>query len=150
MNANPALLSCLSQVVAMMLTMAILPRMRMTSLFGAGMLVTAIAIVNIYFWDSSLFFSLPEQVNQRSLVLLLVNGGIFWVLVKVLPGVEIDGLLPAILAPLVFTVLTVLVKHYAPLVDWAEVSERAATLLHELSQSLKVYFQGGERTGPAV
>ena len=43
---------------------------------------------------------------------MLINGVLFWVLVKVLPGIEIQGILPAVLAPVTYTVLTVLIQTY--------------------------------------
>src|SRR5688572_8919198 len=91
------------QVIAMMITALLIPRLRITSLLGALGIVAALAAFNATLWDSALFSAIPQAATVEALVLLIVNGVIFFVLTKVIPGIEVRGVLPALVAPLVFT-----------------------------------------------
>lgn len=106
------------QSVAMLITAILIPRLRITSIFGATGMVIALALVNAKLWDAALFLQIPNQFTYQAGLLLFSNGVIFWVLVKLLPGIEIDGFLPALAAPLVFTVSSLVIAQYAPMVDW--------------------------------
>ena len=116
----------LLQTVAMMITALLIPRMRITSIFGALGIVMALALVNTTIWSGALFFAVPDAPTAQALVLVLANGAIFWILCKLLPGIEIQGILPAVAAPVVFTFVSVLVARYAADVDWDEVGRTAA------------------------
>src|SRR3990172_11967686 len=91
------------QTGAMMLTALLIPKLRITSLLGASLTVLALGLLNATLWDAALFFQIPHAFSTQALVLLAANGAIFWILVKILPGIEIDGVLPALAAPIVFT-----------------------------------------------
>jgi len=125
--------------VAMLLTALIIPRLRITSIFGAVLTVFALVVVNSTVWNAALFFELPNSMTTRTVLLLLSNGVIFWLLVKILPGIEVDGFLPAVAAPIIFTLLTVAIDSRGPgpalAGGIAFVSETAATLTSK--------FQGG-------
>ena len=71
------------------------------------------------------------------LLLVGINGLIFWVLVKLLPGIEVDGFLPALLAPVVFSVLNVLVFTYGRQIDWGAVFEFTVKFF----EAAKAYFK---------
>jgi len=90
-----------------------------TSIFGPILMAIGISVVNHFFWDSTLFHSLPENITTQTFTLLFVNGVFFWLLVKVLPGIEVVGLFPAIAGPIVFTVVATLVKQYGGEIDWS-------------------------------
>ena len=114
------------QTAAMMLTAAVIPRMRITSIFGALGIVLALALVNATLWDTALFFSVPSSFSRHALTLLAANGILFWVLVKLLPGIEIDGFAPAFVAPVVFTALSLAVSAYGRDLDVIELAKRGA------------------------
>ncbi|MCB0329207.1 MAG: phage holin family protein [Bdellovibrionales bacterium] len=109
------------QAVAMTLTAVVIPGFKVTSIFGPFLAVLAIAFINAHVWSAALFFQLPDSITVQAGLLLLVNGAIFWILVKLLPGIEIKGVLPAIAAPVVFTVLTIFVEIYGKEIDWSVV-----------------------------
>jgi uncharacterized membrane protein YvlD (DUF360 family) len=117
------------QTLAMMVTAALIPRMRITSLFGALGIVLALALVNATVWDTALFFSVPSSFSRHALTLLAANGLLFWVLVKALPGIEIDGFAPAFVAPVVFTALSLLISAYGRDVDVMELGKQAIDMV---------------------
>ena len=103
------------QTAAMGLTAALLPKLRITGPLGALLTVAALALMNATVWDAGLFASLPGSFSTQTLGLLLANGVLFWVLVKLLPGIEVDGFLPALAAPVIYTGLSVLISQYGDL-----------------------------------
>lgn len=127
------------QTIAMSLTAWVLPKLKITSIFGALLTVVALSFINAHVWDTLLFMSIPSSLSMQSLVLLITNAVIFWVLVKLLPGIEIEGILTALIAPIVFTVFSLLISHYAKDIDWVQL----ATLLFEKLQELKSSLQSG-------
>ena len=131
----------LLQTVAMILTALLVPRLRITGITGALMTVVGIALVNAYLWDTALFFELPESLSLRAALLFVTNGMIFWLLVKLLPGIEVDGLLPALVAPVVFTCCSVFIATYAHQVNWQEVFAVTERTVETVFSALKSYFE---------
>lgn len=111
------------QSVAMAITVFLLPRVTVTGISGPILMVLGITVVNAFLWDAALFFSLPDTLSAHSVIVLLANGFMFWLLAKLLPGIEIEGFLPAIVAPVLFSVTSVLAQRYATTVDWPHVAE---------------------------
>lgn len=134
------------QAVAMALTAAVIPKLRVTSIAGPVLAVVALAFLNTHIWSAALFFQVPNSLTTQTGLLVIVNGVIFWILVKLLPGIEVDGVLPALVAPIVFTVLSVVVERYGTQVDWYKL---AAQLLEFVGQ-LKDYFMAPEASAPPV
>lgn len=132
------------QTVAMMVTALLIPRMRITSIFGALGIVLALGLVNATLWDTALFFSVPSSFSSQALTLLLANGVLFWVLVKLLPGIEIEGFAPAIVAPVVFTALSLVISAYGRDLDLLDLGRKGAAAVTQVRDQL----QGeGERAG---
>jgi putative membrane protein len=125
------------QTVAMMVTALLIPRMRITSLFGALGIVLALGLVNATVWDTALFFSVPSSFSQQALTLLASNGLLFWILVKLLPGIEIEGFGPALVAPVVFTALSLAISTYGRDLDLMDAGRRAATLVSDIRDRLQ-------------
>ena len=125
------------QTVAMMVTCFLIPRLRVKGPIPALMTVVVLAFINSHIWSAALFFKIPDTVTHQTLVLLLSNGVIFWLVVKLLPGIEIDGILPALAAPVVFTVCSVLIGTYGSQVDWAKVWEQSSRQVTEFRKSLE-------------
>ncbi|MFQ5478768.1 MAG: phage holin family protein [Candidatus Binatia bacterium] len=117
------------QTLAMGMTAALIPKLRITSVFGALKTVAALALLNATVWDVALFLSVPDQITTQAFVLFAVNGIIFWVLVKVIDGIEVDGFLPALVAPLVFTLVNLLIDEYGREIDWMAAYQRFAGLM---------------------
>ena len=125
------------QTVAMMLTALLLPKLRITSILGAVGIVLALSIINTYYWDAALFFNLPTSATTQTGILILSNGFIFWALVKILPGIEIDGIFTALIAPIIFTVCNVIVSTYAPLIDWNKVIDDGKHFIEGMKEYVK-------------
>ena len=118
---SPNVMFWVFQTVAMLVTGLLIPGLRVRGPLGAFLMVVALAFVNSKVWDAALFFKLPDSFTTQAIVLLLSNGVIFWVLVKILPWIEVDGILPALVAPVVFSIASVLIGTYAKDIDWEKV-----------------------------
>lgn len=128
----------LLQSVAMILTSAIIPGLMISSIFGPMLMVIGLTLVNSFFWDSTLFQAIPSDVTSQTLSLFLANGVLFWVLVKILPGIEVEGILPALFAPIVFTIVGIFVEKYGRTIDWSLV----LTQVQEVIGQFKSQVQG--------
>jgi uncharacterized membrane protein YvlD (DUF360 family) len=106
------------QALLMAITSGLIPRLRITSIFGPILAVIAISLVNATVWNAAMFFEIPDHLSSQVAVLLLANGAIFWVIVKILPGIEVDGILPAIVAPVLYTVLSLGVAQFHDKIPW--------------------------------
>lgn len=127
----------LIQTVAMIFTALLIPRLQITNVFGAIGIVVALAFVNTHLWDAALFLKVPDSLTTQSLTLIACNGILFLALVKLLPGIQTQGLLPCLVAPLIFSLLTVGISRYAPLVDWAQLWKETTAFF----QSVKLQVQ---------
>ncbi len=124
------------QVIAMLVTAALIPGLRVTGISGAFGIVAALAFVNATVWHAALFFQIPNHISSHVLLLLLANGVLFWLLVKLLPGIEIEGILAAILSPLVFTLLSMIITYYGRDIDWLALFTQAK----EFVEGVRDYF----------
>lgn len=106
------------QSLAMIFTALLIPKLTITNPLGAIAMVIALAFINTNIWDAALFFNIPNHISTQAATLLLVNGVIFWILVKLLPGIEVEGFLPALIAPLVFTLCNLIIVNYGMQLDW--------------------------------
>ena len=122
----------LLQTVAMMLTCALIPKLRVSGPFWAFVTVITLAFINSKVWDAALFFEIPNTFTIQTVSLFLVNGLIFWVVVKLLPGIEVDGLVPALVAPVVFTFLSLIISEYHDKIDWSAVFNFLLSILQEV------------------
>ncbi len=131
------------QIFAIAITAILLPKLRISSIFGAVGLVLAITLVNTFLWNSSLFNFIPDALGSKSFTLIVANGVIFFALVKILPGVEMEGLLTAFIAPILFSVFTMLIHKYGHLVDWLSLLQTAFKFIIDLKNSLLGNVQQG-------
>ena len=125
------------QIIAMMATGWLVPKLKITNPLGAVLMVVALAFVNSHIWDAALFFEIPDSFTSRSITLLIANGVIFWILVKVLPWIEIHGILAPIVAPIVFTVMSLLCGYLAKNVDWGKTANDAIRNIGQLKSTLE-------------
>ena len=100
---------------------------------AAVVLVSPWVIRNQVRFDEPTFMS-----TQDGLTLLGANGLLFWVLVKLLPGIEVDGILPAIAAPVVYTLLSVLISTHASDVDVIESVQKIFGFVEDTRDQLLV------------
>jgi putative membrane protein len=124
------------QTVAMLLTAAVLPKLEVTNIFGALVTVLLLGFVNATVWDAALFFQIPNSISAHSLTLLLSNGVVFWILVKLVPGIEVSGFLMALVAPVVFTLFSLLIHQHAADLDWGRMISNGLRQLELFRDSL--------------
>jgi putative membrane protein len=129
---NSAINLFILQIIAIAITSGIIPGLRITSFLGPILMVAGISALNYYLWDRTLFEAIPNNLSSKAITLLFANGFFFWLLVKLLPGIEVDGFLPALAGPIVFTVVSLLVREYGTQVNWEGLS---ISIKHFLSES---------------
>jgi uncharacterized membrane protein YvlD (DUF360 family) len=126
----------LLQTLAMMLTCFLLPKLRVSGPIPALLTVVTLSFVNSHLWSSALFLKIPDEMAYKAIMLVLTNGALFFVVVKILPGIEISGILPAILAPLIFSGLSIFIDQYKEQIDLGQIY----TYLMEYFKLAKSYF----------
>lgn len=119
------------QTIAMAVTALLIPHLRITSIFGPILAVAALSGINFTVWSSDLFAAIPNTLSTQALTLFAVNGAIFWLVVKIIPGIESKGLLPALLAPIVFTTCSVFLPRVITQVNWQALSTEAQKVVSE-------------------
>lgn len=124
------------QTCAMIITAILIPGLKISGPFGAFITVVSLALVNAKLWDTALFFNIPNSLTVHTGALFLANGIIFLILVKLLPGIEVEGILPALVAPVVFTVCSLIISQYGEMIDWMAI----LTALIGLLTQLRDYF----------
>lgn len=134
------------QTVAMLLTALIIPKLRVSGPLGALLAVIALAFVNANVWSWALFFSIPDTFTSRSITLFVANGLIFWVVAKILPGIQVEGILPALVAPIVFTVCSIVVGEYGTRINWTELFRSTLSFVEQTKSNLE---QHSDRPEPA-
>lgn len=125
------------QTVAMLLTAILIPNLRITGPIAALVTVVALAFVNSHLWDAALFFRIPDTFTMHAAALLISNGIIFWILVKLLPGIEVDGFWAALVAPIVFTILSILISKYGVLIDWNSIWQQCLGAIEGLRGAIQ-------------
>ena len=129
-----------AQTIALMLTATLLPRLKITGIFGAFFTVLCLSLINNKIWDAALFFKVPDSLSLHALSLFLANGVLFFILVKIIPGIQIKGFLPAFYAPLVFTLCSFVITEHMGDINWLEVWEYSKDTV----TNLREYFLAAE------
>ncbi len=140
-HLSPSMSHWLMQLVAMSLTVFLLPGLQVTGASGIVLTVGALSLLNTFLWSDILFAALPDSLTVQALLLVLANGAMFWALVKLLPGIEIHSFVSALAAPMVFSVLNVVTRHYAPLVDWSAVAAGTWDFTVDLFSAMRSFFE---------
>lgn len=126
-----------SQCLAMAVAALLIPNLKITSIFGPILAVVALALINTFVWNSTLFSALPNQLSSQTVTLLCINGLIFWAVVKILPGIETKGILPSLVAPVVFTVCSLAIPKVARIIDWPKAKTQAMQVVTETKRLLE-------------
>ena len=128
--------SLILNAIVISLTSLLLPNLKITGISGALFTISALTFVNSTIWDPTLFSYIPEELSKRAIIITLINGFIFWGIVKILPGIEIKGLLTAIFAPILITIFTYLANRYLNEVNFIallkDILERVINLKEQL------------------
>ena len=109
-------------------------------------MVIALAFINANVWDLALFMKVPDEATYQMVALFLTNGLLFWILVKVLPGIEVQGFRPALIAPVIFTVASVIVSFIAKEVDWSKTLEWTINFLNDFKTFIEAHFSDAQTT----
>ena len=125
------------QTIAMLLTALLLPGLKVSGLFGALVTVIALAFVNTYLWDAALFLQVPNTLTSQAITLFIANGFIFFVMVKLLPGIEMTGILSAFIAPVIFSITTMLITNYGEKIPWKSIANSTVNTVFNIRDSLK-------------
>lgn len=134
------------QTFAMLLTCWLIPKLKVTSIFGAFFMVIALAFINANVWDLALFMKVPDEATYQMVVLFLTNGILFWLLVKILPGIEVQGFRPALIAPIIFTVASIIISYIAKEVDWSKTLDWTINFLKDFKVFIEDHFSDTETT----
>lgn len=124
------------QSIAMLITAILLPRFTVDGPFSALKFVIALSLINTTLWSADLFSLIPNSFSAHTLTVIAANAFLFWALAKIMPGVNIDGFMPAIVGPLLFTVISGLTFTYGKDLDWGDLFRRAAGTIEETRDSL--------------
>lgn len=124
------------QCAAMLLTCLLIPKLKVDGPIAALITVVALSFVNAHLWSSALFFKVPDTFAYKAILLVLSNGALFWIVVKILPGIEVEGILPALIAPILFSILSLLIDQYKDQIDWALIWKYVV----EFMMKVKEYF----------
>jgi putative membrane protein len=133
------------QTIAMAVTALLIPNLRITSIFGPILAVAALSAINFSVWSSDLFSALPNTLSTQALTLFTVNGAIFWIVVKIIPGIESKGFLPVLLAPIVFTTCSVFLPQVITQVNWQAVRTEAQKVVGETKRFVSSEATDSER-----
>jgi putative membrane protein len=114
--------SILLQTLALLITAFLLPRFQVHGPISGALMVLSLSFVNTYLWDAALFYSIPNDLTAQTGTTLIVNAFLFWGLAKSLPGIQIQGFLPAVIAPVVLTAISILTYQYGRDVDWYKIA----------------------------
>lgn len=131
------------QTLALLITAFLMPRFQVKGPLSAAIAVLVISIVNSTVWDSGLFFTLPDSATTQAAMLIVVNGVLFWLLAKTLPGIEMQGFLPALFAPIVFTIVSGVVYQYGKDVDWLQMGKEGIAAIQDIRDNVKEGTQHG-------
>jgi len=125
------------QCLSMALVALLIPKLRVTSIFGPLLAVAALSAVNTAVWSSELFTMLPNDISVHTLTLIAINGAIFWLIVKIVPGIETSGILPSLVAPIVFSLCTIFVPRITAQMDWGSAALKAQQVISEAKKFVR-------------
>lgn len=103
MNLMRGLVHFLLSGASVLIVAAILPGMKVRSYFDAVGFAIVVAVLNTIVWRVFFFLSWPLAIVTLGGFALLINGLVFLLAQKVVPGVRIAGWLTAIVAAVLVT-----------------------------------------------
>lgn len=124
------------QCAAMLITCLLIPKLSVDGPIAALLTVIALSFINSHLWNTALFLKVPDSFTNKALLLFLTNGALFWFVVKILPGISVEGIWPALIAPVVFSIMSLLIDQYKDQIDWPLVWKTAL----EIIAKIKDYF----------
>jgi uncharacterized membrane protein YvlD (DUF360 family) len=125
------------QTLAMILTAILMPKFTVSGPISALIAVITLSVVNTHLWDAALFFSVPDSITLHAATLIIANGIIFWILVKILPGIDTQGFIAPLLAPIIFTVISVYLHQMSPKIPWDQLLSSAKAIITDTKEHLK-------------
>ena len=125
------------QTIALILTALVVPGFSISGPLSAFLAVITLSIVNTQIWDTALFFSVPDSLTMHALTLIFANGVVFWILVKILPGIDTKGFIAPFLAPILFSISSFYLYHHAKDLDWGKIFSTAKESVSEVKEKIK-------------
>ena len=113
------------QTIALLITALLIPRFTIAGPVSALKFVVTLSLINTTLWNTNLFATIPNSLTAHSLTVVLANAVLFWVLAKLVHGVNIDGIMPAIVGPIVFTIISAGTYSFGKDIDWMSVFHQA-------------------------
>ena len=136
------------QTLAMIVTALLLPGFTVSGPLSAFLAVMTLAFVNTHIWDTALFFSVPNSISMHALTLIVANGVVFWLLMKILPGIETRGILAPLIAPILFTVISLFLHHYTKEINWRRTFMEAKESVSAIKEEIKKQNPTSARSEP--
>ncbi len=112
------LLTWLVNAIALWVTAAIVPGVRIKSVSGAAWGALALGFVAFLVKPVLTFFSIPFLVLTLGLFYLVVIAFCFWLASKFAPGFEVDGLLAGFLGALVLALVNWGASFFVTSASW--------------------------------
>lgn len=134
------------QAIAIWITDLCLKKIRITSFFGPILMVIALSFINSKIWDVALFFQIPNSLTSQAITVFFVNGLIFWALVKILPGIEIEGFVSALIAPIIFTIANLAITYVVTNYEFSDF----CNFIMQTFSDIKNFVTGGLTSEVAV
>ncbi|EKD90565.1 MAG: hypothetical protein ACD_30C00112G0006 [uncultured bacterium] len=111
------LIALLLNAAALIITAYIVPGFRVDSFATAILAAIILGVINTFIKPILLLLTLPLNILTLGLFTFVINAVILWLAAAIVPGLTIEGVLPAILAAIVLsvvsTVLSMLAKDVA-------------------------------------
>ena len=140
-SLNSFLVVWFLQTIALLITALLIPRFTIAGPVSALKFVVSLSLINTTLWNTNLFSTIPNSLTAHSVTVVLANAVLFWVLAKLVHGVNIEGIMPAIVGPIVFTIISACTYSYGKDVDWMSVfhhAEKAVETARDVLQEDKV------------
>ena|SRR5581483_9194868 len=96
----------LLNALALIATAYLVPGFHVANFQTAIVAAIVLAIINTFIKPVLVFLTLPITMLTLGLFIFVVNAVVLWIATAIVPGLTVDGFLPAILAALVLSVIS--------------------------------------------
>jgi len=101
--------------VALLLVVANVVRGVQVQSFGAALIgALVLGLVNALVWPVMVLLTLPLTIITFGLFLLVINALMLWLVGALVPGIRVQGFMPALLGSLLLTVLNLIIRFLIP------------------------------------
>lgn len=104
------LIALLLNAVALLVTANIVPGFKVESFTTAVLAAIVLGVVNTFIKPVLSFISTPLTIVTLGLFVFVINAVVLFIVAAVVPGVKIEGWLPAILGAIVLTIVSTILN----------------------------------------